>query len=152
MTSTQNESPPESALTGDRLTGKVKWFNNKSGFGFITVCEGEHSNQDIFVHYSAIRAETAQYKYLVQGEYVDFTLVKSDKTNHEYNATDVTGIKSGSIMCETRRTVQPKRAPVRTYRTISSADDLASEVVDDPTDDNAGFVKVQKHSSSKRRK
>ena len=38
-----------------QLTGKVKWFNNKAGFGFITVCdEGEMSNKDIFVHYSLI--------------------------------------------------------------------------------------------------
>ena len=52
-----------------RLTGMVKWFNNKAGFGFITVCEGlEHAGKDIFAHYTSIRVTNSQYKYLVQGE------------------------------------------------------------------------------------
>ena len=33
----------------DRTNGRVKWFNNKSGFGFITLCDGDHAGQDIFV-------------------------------------------------------------------------------------------------------
>jgi CspA family cold shock protein len=90
--------------TSERLTGMVKWFNNKAGFGFITVSgEGEHSGNDIFVHYTSIRVNNSQYKYLVQGEYVDFTLVKSENEKHEYHATDVSGVLGGSIMCETRR-------------------------------------------------
>ena len=79
-----------------RLTGMVKWFNNKSGFGFITVCgEGEFGGKDIFAHYSSIRVTNSQYKYLVQGEYVDFDLVKSENEKHEYHATDITGVMSG---------------------------------------------------------
>ena len=35
------------------MTGKVKWFDQKKGYGFITTDEGE----DIFVHYSSIQAE-----------------------------------------------------------------------------------------------
>lgn len=90
----------------NRLTGMVKWFNNKSGFGFITVCgDGEYGGKDIFTHYSAIRVTNSQYKYLVQGEYVDFNLVKSDSENHEFNAGDVTGVMGGPILCETRRAV-----------------------------------------------
>ena len=50
-----------------RLTGMVKWFNNKSGFGFITVCsDGEFAGKDIFAHYSSIRVTNSQYKYLVK--------------------------------------------------------------------------------------
>ena len=52
-----------------RLTGKVKWFNNKAGYGFITIHDGENKNSDIFVHFTAIRVTNSQYKYLVQGEY-----------------------------------------------------------------------------------
>jgi len=60
-----------SNMSSARLVGRVKWFNNKSGFGFITVCNGEQKDNDIFAHYSAITsAEQSQYKYLVQGEYV----------------------------------------------------------------------------------
>lgn len=90
----------------NRLTGMVKWFNNKSGFGFVTVCgDGEYGGKDIFTHYSAIRVTNSQYKYLVQGEYVDFNLVKSDSDKHEFNAGDVTGVMGGPILCETRRAV-----------------------------------------------
>ena len=94
-----------------RLAGRVKWFNNKSGFGFITVCEGDQLDKDIFVHYSSIRAESSQYKYLVQGEYVEFDLVKSDNENHEYHASDISGIKNGILMCETHR--QNNTVPMR---------------------------------------
>ena len=67
-----------------------------------------------FTHYSAIRVTNSQYKYLVQGEYVDFNLVKSDSDNHEFNAGDVTGVMGGPILCETRRAVtlaQNEEAP-----------------------------------------
>ena len=87
-----------------RLTGMVKWFNNKSGFGFITVCsDGEFAGKDIFAHYSSIRVTNSQYKYLVQGEYVDFNLVKSENEKHEFHAIDISGIMNGPILCETRR-------------------------------------------------
>lgn len=86
-----------------RLTGKVKWFNNKAGYGFITACDGEYEGKDIFAHYSCIRNQNTQYIYLTQGEYVEFTITKSDNDKHEYLAGDVSGIKGGPIMCETRR-------------------------------------------------
>ena len=87
-----------------RMSGCVKWFNNKSGFGFITVCsENSNKGNEIFVHYSAIRNSKTQYKYLVQGEYVDFNLVSNETGNHKFNADDVTGINGGLIMCESRQ-------------------------------------------------
>ena len=90
-------------VQSERLLGQVKWFNNKAGYGFITVNDGEHSGKDIFIHYSTIRTTNSQYKYLVQGEYVEFNLVKSTTDNHEYQAVDISGIKGGHLMCETRR-------------------------------------------------
>ena len=90
-----------------RLLGQVKWFNNKAGYGFITVNDGEHSGKDIFIHYSTIRTVNSQYKYLVQGEYVEFNLVKSTTDKHEYQAVDMSGIKDGPLMCETRRMHRP---------------------------------------------
>lgn len=54
-------------------SGKVKWFDNKLGFGFIA---GE-SGQDIFVHHTSILGKG--YKTLVQGEKVSFEVVNSDK-------------------------------------------------------------------------
>jgi len=57
-----------------------------------------------------------QYKYLVQGEYVEFEFIESANDNHKYQATNVTGIKGGKLMCETRqhnRTTHPPRHPPR---------------------------------------
>ena len=85
------------------ITGKVKWFNSKAGYGFITACEGEHVDKDIFVHFSSIKSDSVHYKYLTQGEYVDFVLTKPANEKHEYHAVNVTGVKGGLIMCETRR-------------------------------------------------
>ena len=86
-----------------RLLGQVKWFNNKAGYGFITVSDGEQAGKDIFIHFSSISASESQYKYLVQGEYVEFVLDKSTTDIHEFQATQVSGVKSGKLMCETRR-------------------------------------------------
>ena len=103
MSSTQETTDVQS----DRLVGQVKWFNNKAGYGFITVSDGELSSKDIFIHYSSIRVTNSQYKYLVQGEYVEFTLTKPTGEVHEYQASDVSGIKGGALMCETRRQTRP---------------------------------------------
>ena len=86
-----------------RFTGIVKWFNDKEGYGFITICdEGEHKDKDIFVHYKSIRVTNSQYVYLIQGEYVDFTLLNVYSDTHEYQASDVSGVKNGPIMCESK--------------------------------------------------
>lgn len=105
-------------MSSTRFTGKVKWFNNKAGFGFVTACEGDLKDTDIFVHYSSIHVPGDQYKYLVQGEYVDFELSKSEKSEHEYHAVNISGVKGGSLMCETRRLTQDKRPyKPRVYKT-----------------------------------
>jgi cold shock CspA family protein len=87
-----------------KLTGCVKWFNNKAGYGFITVCDGDFGGKDIFVHHSAISSEKDEYVYLVQGEYVEFELVKPTKedSKYEFNASNISGIKGGPIMCKSR--------------------------------------------------
>jgi len=89
--------------TADRFTGRVKWFNNKAGYGFITVTDGARSGTDIFVHHSSLGVSGEQYKYLVQGEYVEFEIVAVQGGAHEIQAGNVSGIKAGKLMCETRR-------------------------------------------------
>jgi CspA family cold shock protein len=90
-------------MSTTRITGRVKWFNSKAGYGFITACEGELADKDIFVHYSSIKSDASHYKYLTQGEYVDFSLTKPANEKHEFHAVDVSGVKGGPILCETRR-------------------------------------------------
>jgi|UniRef100_A0A6C0ISQ9 cold shock protein len=111
------------------LIGKVKWFNNKAGYGFITLKEGEEF-RDIFVHYSAIRVTNSQYKYLVQGEYIQFDLEKSADGPHEVKAINVTGVTGGELMCETRHSIRPRRSgsndgftQVKTKRTVRTNTD-----------------------------
>jgi len=90
------------AMSDIRITGRVKWFNKKSGFGFLTVCgESEHKDKDIFAHYSSISGEDSQYKYLVQGEYVEFDLVSTEGEKHEFQAANVGGVLGGPTMCKT---------------------------------------------------
>jgi len=139
-------SESQEVITGDRLTGMVKWFNNKAGFGFITVCgDGEFGGKDIFTHYSSIRVNNSQYKYLVQGEYVDFNLIRSENDKHEYQAVDISGVKGGAIMCETRklalgtRPARPEYSP-RTPRADRPQPSEESFV----PEDNEGFSKVVK--------
>lgn len=87
--------------------GCVKWFNNKSGFGFITVSTGEHSGTDIFVHHTGIIVgNEQQYRYLVQGEYVELSIEASDNENYKFKAVNVSGISGGKLMCETRHVMK----------------------------------------------
>ena len=55
------------------MNGRVKWFNNEKGYGFIDHSSGE----DIFVHYSAIRQDG--YKTLNEGQLVSFELIETPK-------------------------------------------------------------------------
>ena len=57
----------------EKEQGKVKWFNDAKGYGFIQRASGD----DIFVHHSAIQSEG--FRSLSQGEAVEFTVTKGPK-------------------------------------------------------------------------
>ena len=65
--------------------GRVKWFNNDKGYGFIEY-EGL-VNEDIFVHYSAIEQEG--YNSLKEGEIVEFTLIETANGCQAINVREV---------------------------------------------------------------
>jgi cold shock CspA family protein len=107
MSDTNNTSvdqPTGGVIISENLIGQVKWFNTKTGYGFITACGGEYDKKDIFVHFSSIKIADPQYLYLVQGEYVNFDLNKMESNKYEFHAVNVHGINGGSIMCELRNT------------------------------------------------
>ena len=56
-----------------RVTGKVKWFNENKGYGFILQDDGK----DVFVHYSEINEDG--YRTLAEGETVEFELIDGPK-------------------------------------------------------------------------
>lgn len=118
--STTNNDVVTQSVSADssRVTGCVKWFNNKAGYGFITVSSGPHAG-DVFVHHSAINVNEEQYRFLVQGEYVEFECVRVENGAHEWQASNVTGPNSGKLMCETRRTVRSSRPTYQESETIS---------------------------------
>ena len=103
-----NDTTPN-VETSDSILGRVKWFNNRAGFGFVTVLSGDKKNEDVFVHHTGINVDTEQYKYLVQGEYVSFVLKKSDSSEHPYQAGSVRGVLDGPLMCETRNANRSSR-------------------------------------------
>ncbi|MBT8461983.1 MAG: cold shock domain-containing protein [Gemmatimonadetes bacterium] len=63
--------------------GKVKWFHDAKGYGFIELEDGK----EVFVHYSAINIEG--YKTLAEGQEVEFELTDGDKGPRAANVTRV---------------------------------------------------------------
>lgn len=65
------------------MIGKVRWFNNDKGYGFIDYIEGE----DIFIHYTNIKQNG--FKTLVEGQTVRFDLIETDKGLQAINVEEV---------------------------------------------------------------
>lgn len=65
----------------DRYQGKVKWFNDSKGFGFIE----QENGQDVFVHYSAISQDG--FKTLSEGQKVEFEITNGAKGPQAINVT-----------------------------------------------------------------
>ena len=84
----------------ERVMCIVKWFDSKKGWGFASTLE--EPRRDIFVHHKAITVAKEQYRYLVQGEYIELNIVETSEGDHKYQAGNVSGIKGGALMCETR--------------------------------------------------
>ena len=85
--------------TTNKHTGCVKWFNNKSGYGFITLLN-EDTQKDVFVHHMNISTLESNYRTLKMGEYVEFVLDTNCDGPHNEQAVNVTGIKGMELQCD----------------------------------------------------
>ena len=66
-----------------KLTGRVKWFNDSKGYGFIE----QDGGRDIFVHYTAIQGDG--FKSLAEGQKVEFEIVEGAKGPQATNVVKI---------------------------------------------------------------
>jgi cold shock CspA family protein len=105
-----------------RQQGRVKWFNAKGGYGFVTLLETKPEGvgadgqvqqsgppREVFVHHSGLKVGSEQFRYLVEGEYVELEVLESGVDGGvprggvpRYQGVEVRGIGGGPLMCETR--------------------------------------------------
>jgi cold shock protein len=92
--------------------GKVKWFNNAKGYGFIIADEncGELCREDLFVHFSSIQMEG--YKTLKAGQPVNFDTQPSGKGVHAVNIVPLDADGKPLVMPVEQPQTTPEEAPV----------------------------------------
>ena len=93
-----------------RHLGKVKWFNPRSGFGFVTRVDDD---SDVFVHHSGLMPNNECFKTLYTGEYVEMDITTDEHGKHF--ASNVRGPKGGDLMCE-RYVKSERERPERSER------------------------------------
>ena len=82
--------------------GQVKWFNNKIGYGFITLLtkNKEEENRDVFVHHMNVCPLESNYRTLKTGEYVEFDIQENCEGDHKEQAINITGIYGRELNCD----------------------------------------------------
>ena len=102
QTTEQTTQQTTEQTAAETFTGRVKWFNNPRGYGFLTYRDSEGTDKDVFVHYSAINCQSDNsFRTLTQGEYISFTLADSNKAG-KLQAANVTGVNGGPLLSEQR--------------------------------------------------
>jgi CspA family cold shock protein len=117
-----------------RVSGRVKWFDNRKGFGFVNNLSND---AEVFVHHTGLNSQTGVFRTLYPGEYIEFDLHHDDQSNRDY-AVNVTGVKGGSLLCENQGT----RLMVRRARPAGSNQHQ-------PTDSSDGFETVQRRGGNR---
>ncbi|SEC76629.1 cold shock domain-containing protein CspD [Pseudomonas marginalis] len=84
-------------MSGVKISGKVKWFNNAKGYGFVNE---DGKTEDLFAHYSAINMDG--YKTLKAGQAVSFEIIQGPKGLHAVNI--------GAVKAETYEKNTPSTA------------------------------------------
>lgn len=100
MTEDESTETVEETVEGKvgSLVGNCKWFNNRLGYGFVTVCsDGEHKGKDIFCHHSGVHPINSKFRTLIKGEYINFDI---EEGQNGPQAVNITGILGGALMCD----------------------------------------------------
>jgi cold shock protein len=114
-----------------RVAGRVKWFDNRKGFGFVNNLS---NNAEVFVHHSGLTSQNGVFRTLYPGEYVEFDLHHDAQSNRDY-AVNVTGVQGGSLLCENQGT----RLMVRRTRPTGSVNQAEGS--------SEGFQTVQRRGT-----
>lgn len=104
-----------------RTLGRVKWFDNRKGFGFVNSLS---DGSEVFVHHSGLKSATGVFRTLYPGEYIEFELTTDSASGRQF-AVSVTGVQGGLLLCENTDT----RLMVRRSRPFESSDSTPSEYV-----------------------
>ncbi len=102
---------------GDHL-GRVKWFNSKLGYGFISTTLN-NEDVDVFIHQSNVRPQQSRYRTLREGEYVSLNVSESGETRQ---AIDVTGVNGGPLNCDLEHNMRNNRRERRSNKENSTDD------------------------------
>lgn len=108
MADITNEQNTE--VSENRIICVVKWFNPKYGYGFV---KDINSDNDYFAHQSQLQTTINCFKTLYQGEYIECVVTREEQ-NDKKQASDITGIGRGQLMCEHRNNVN-YRSPNNNY-------------------------------------
>jgi len=99
----------------ERFTGQVKFFDKDRGFGFIVRISDK---KEYFVHFTAVKPTTQCWNVLYKGEYVEFSVTDGNKGQQ---ASDVTGIDKGSLLCEHEFEYRRRRYQKRKQKNTSKS-------------------------------
>lgn len=113
-----------------RVSGSVKWFDNRKGFGFINNLA---NGNEVFVHHTGLNSQNGVFRTLYPGEYIEFDLHHDEQSKRDY-AVNVTGVRGGALLCENQGT----RLMVRRTRPTGG---------NPPTQTDGGFKTVQRRGT-----
>lgn len=117
-----------------RQSGRVKWFDNRKGYGFVNNLS---NNAEVFVHHTGLKSQNGVFRTLFPGEYIEFDIFHDSQTQpYRDYAINVTGVQGGSLLCENQGT----RLMVRRSRPTSSSGTPSRQ---QSTGDAEGFKTVQ---------
>jgi len=125
-------------MNSERYYGRVKWFNPKTGYGFIVDCYNE--GKEYFSHHSKITTKQNVYKTLYEGEYVEYYI--TTESNGKELASDITGLNRGPLLCENEnsRLNRNRNNKGRSYGSKTSSNENTnnepSEPDNQPSDSN----------------